>query len=343
MILACDVGGTKTLVALFEPRGAAFTLSRLESYPSREHPSLEDILARFLAATGGSAPECAGFGVAGAVIGGRAQVTNLSWAVDAARLAAELRLSSVALVNDLVANAWAVDHLGPGDLAGLKPGRAAPGGNVAVISAGTGLGEAALVRGGAARGETAALATEAGHADFAPRVAIEVDLLNYLSSKFGHVSYERILSGPGLVNVYQFLKDTGRGEEAAWLSEELKAGDPAPAISSAALTGRSPLCELALEIFLQVYGAEAGNLALRTMATGGVFVGGGIAPKVFAGLERGPAVQAKRFLGAFRGAFVEKGRFTSMLEAVPVQLILNDRAALLGAAHFASASAPAQR
>ena len=341
MILACDVGGTKTLVALFEPRGDAFALSRLESYPSRQHPSLEDILSLFLAASGSVEPECAGFGVAGAVIGGRAQVTNLEWGVDSARLAAALRLKSVALVNDLVANAWAVDHLGQADLAVLKPGKPAKGGNVAVISAGTGLGEAALVRGGAAGGVTAALATEAGHADFAPRVELEIDLLRYLGSKFGHVSYERILSGPGLVNVYHFLRDTGRGEEPAWLAAELAGGDPAPAISRAALSGRSPLCELALETFLEVYGAEAGNLALRTMATGGVFVGGGIAPKVFAGLDKAEPARTARFLDAFRDAFVDKGRFASMLQAVPVQLILNDRAALLGAAHFASASARA--
>jgi len=341
MILACDVGGTKTLVALFEPRGEALALSRLESYPSRGHPSLEAILKRFLAAAGSIEPECAGFGVAGAVIAGRAQVTNLAWGVDAVRLAAELHLPSVALVNDLVANAWAVDHLGTEDLAVLKPGTPAPGGNVAVISAGTGLGEAGLVRGGAAGGATAALATEAGHADFAPRVEVEIELLRYLGQRFGHVSYERILSGPGLVNVYQFLRDSGRGEEPAWLREELGKGDPAPAISRAALEERSPLCELALEIFLQVYGAEAGNLALRTMATGGIFVGGGIAPKVYAGLEKAAPARAKRFLGSFRDAFVQKGRFAAMLEAVPVRLILNDRAALLGAAHFARASARA--
>jgi glucokinase len=339
MILACDVGGTKTLVALFEPRGGALALSRLETYPSREHPSLEAILSRFLASGGSVQPECAGFGVAGAIIAGRAQVTNLEWGVDAARLAAELHLPKVALVNDLVANAWAVDHLGPDDLALLKPGEAAAGGNVAVISAGTGLGEAALVRGGAAGGATAALATEAGHADFAPRVEVEIELLRYLGSRFGHVSYERILAGPGLVNVYRFLRDSGRGDEPAWLAAELAAGDPAPAISHAAVSGRSPLCELALEIFLQVYGAEAGNLCLRTMATGGVFVGGGIAPKVFKALEK--VGQAGRYFAAFRNAFVDKGRFATMLEKVPVHLILNDRAALLGAAHFASASARA--
>lgn len=330
MVLAVDVGGTKTLVALFDARGGALALARLETYPSREHGSLEEILARFLA--GGARPTHAGFGVAGPVIGGKARITNLPWVIDAAALASALGLPRVALVNDLEANAWAVLRLGPGDLALLKPGQAAPDGSVAVVSAGTGLGEGALLRFG---GRAFALASEGGHADFAARGELEIALLRHLAAEFGHVSYERILSGPGLFNVYRFLRDTGRGEEPAWLAREIADGDPSAAVARAAAAGRSALCELALQTFLGVYGAEAGNAALRVVATGGVYLGGGIAPKLLGLFRDAEPARAARFLGAFHDGFVDKGRFRPMVEALPVQVIMNDRAALLGAAHAA--------
>ncbi len=335
MILACDVGGTKTLLALFQRRGDALEVARVESYRSREHATLDEIVAMFVG-SGSARVDAACFGVAGPVIAGRVQTTNLPWSVDAARLAGALGLPAVGLINDLEANAWAVERLEPRDLGLLKHGVAAPAGNVAVISAGTGLGEAALLR---ASGTTLSLATEGGHADFAPRADLEIDLLRHLRAELGRVSYERILSGGGLFNLYRFLRDRGRSEEPAWLAAELQSEDPAAVVSRAALAGRSSLCEEALEVFLGVYGAEAGNLALRTMATGGVYLGGGIAPKIFGGLEGADPALALRLTGSFCRAFVDKGRLAPLLEAIPVHIILNDRAALLGAAHVASRTA----
>jgi glucokinase len=271
------------------------------------------------------------------VIEGRVRTTNLPWTVDAAALARKLGLPGVGLLNDLEANAWAVEWLPPGDLSPIQEGAPGAAGNVAVMAAGTGLGEAALVRGG---GTTVSLASEGGHADFAPRQDVEVELLRHLRAKFGHVSYERVVSGPGLLNVYEFLRDSGRGEEPAWLAEDMRRTDPPAAISEAALAGKCALCELALDLFLGVYGAEAGNLALRTMATGGVYLGGGIAPKIFGRRPGHDPARSSRSVEAFRQAFVDKGRFGALLETIPVRVILNDKAALLGAARYASRAAP---
>lgn len=322
MILAGDVGGTKTLLGLFEP-GPPLRLVRAASFPSAAFASLGALVAAFV--PGGREPIiAAALGVAGPVRGTTAALPNVSWPVDAALLAAQLRIDAVALLNDLEASAWGLELLAEDELETLLPGAPAAEGNQAMISAGTGLGEAVLVRRGERR---TALATEAGHADLAPRTDLEIELLRWLRGRYGRVSWERVLSGPGLVNLHAFLAATGRGEEAAAVTAEIGAGaDPAAAISAAALDGRSGRCALALDLLAGLYGAEAGNLVLRALATGGVFLGGGIAPKLLPWLRRAP----------FREAFLDKGRLSPLLARTPVRVVLNERVALLGAARVAA-------
>jgi glucokinase len=320
MILAGDIGGTNTRLALFED-GDGLAPVRAETFPSREHASLAAIVRSFLS---GSAvrPDRACFGVAGAVRSGRVAATNLPWKLDAAALAAELSIGRVALLNDLEAAGWVVEALAPADVAVLQVGEPDPEGNGAVIAAGTGLGEAGLVFDGRRRRP---FASEGGHSDYSPRSEIEVELWRHLAARFGHASWERVVSGPGLVNVHAFLRDTGRGEEPAWLAEEMREGDPAAAVARAALARRSDLAARALEIFASAYGAAAGNLALHFAARAGVWIAGGIAPRVL------PALRAPGFLEAFR----DKGRFRPWLEKVPVRVVLDERAPLLGAARYA--------
>lgn len=322
MILAGDIGGTNARLALFEPGPEGPSLVALETYPSREHGGLEEIVRRFRERHR-EPVRAAALGVAGPVAGGRVVTTNLPWVVDAGALARVLGLGDVVLLNDLEALAWALDLLPAEATAELKPGAAAFAGSRALLAAGTGLGEATLAVVG---GRIAALASEGGHADFAPRTEVEIALLRWLTGRYGRVSYERVLSGPGLQDVYRFLREARGGTEPAGLAEELRSGDPAAAISAAALEGRSPACAEALDLFASVLGAEAGNLALRALATGGVYLGGGIAPRILPWLARPP----------FLAAFLAKGRLRSFLEDVAVHVILDDRAALLGAARRAT-------
>jgi glucokinase len=321
MILAGDIGGTNTRLALFERRGEDWRIRFEQTFPSRERPSLESTLEEFLAPhpvkiTGAS------FGIAGPVRIGRCEATNLPWVVDAKNVAKRLRLPRVGLVNDLVANAHGICLLGSRDLVTLNKGARNASGNRALISAGTGLGEAGLLWDGQAH---LPFASEGGHADFAPRNHLEMELLDYLMARHGRVSYERVLSGPGLANIYRFLRDSGKGQEPPWLAEQLGRGDPAPVISRLALAGESPLCSQALDLFVAIYGAEAGNHALKVMATGGVYLGGGIAPKIVARLKE----------PVFINAFKAKGRLGPLLLDIPVRVIMNPKTALLGAARHA--------
>jgi glucokinase len=333
MVLACDVGGTKTRLSLFDRAGDGLTLVRTEKYASREHDSLTAIVANFIGAE--TQPlTAAGFGVAGPVVNGRTRTTNLPWVVDAAELASQLSLPSVALLNDVETLAWSVEQLAPSDLLSLQQGESTPSGNLAIIAAGTGLGLSALVR---SESGTASVPSEGGHAEFAPRTDREVELWRGLHARFGHVSSERVLSGPGLHNIYEFVRDTHGGAEPGWLTEEMRAGDPSAAIANAGFDGRSPACTEALELFVGIYGAESGNWMLRTMAKGGVYLGGGIAPKLFARGTRG-AIDLRE---VFLLGFADKGRLRPLLESVPVHVILNDEAALLGSAHFALRTARA--
>jgi glucokinase len=321
MILAGDIGGTKTRLALFTTVGERLESLAEETFPSREHGGLDEIVRTFVSKQQVSVTH-AGFGVAGPVKHGRCETTNLPWVVDARQLARQLGIASVVLINDLEANAYGVATLEAKDFVILSPGAPDAEGNAAIIAAGTGLGEAGFYWDGA---QHHPFACEGGHGDFAPRNELELELLRYLLTRFTRVSYERVLSGPGLYNIYQFLRDTGRGKEPVWLAEELRQQDPAATISQAALTGRSALCVQALDLFVSLYGAEAGNLALKVMATGGLYVGGGIAPKIMQKLEDSTFVQA----------FIAKGRMRPLLEAMPVRVILNDKTALLGAARCA--------
>jgi glucokinase len=322
MILAGDVGGTSTRLACFELRAGRLHSLVEQTYPSRQHRGLDEIVRTFVAAHN-LTPRHACFGIAGPVRQGRVHATNLPWVVDAAGLAAALALPEVGLINDLEANAHGILALEPHDFAVLNAGAADAAGNVAVISAGTGLGEAGMFWDGKALHP---FACEGGHTDFGPRDDLEADLLLYLRQRYGHVSYERILSGPGLHNLYDFLRDTRRGEESAEVRERLQREDPAAVISELALAGRCSLCVQALDRFVSLYGAEAGNLALKIMAHGGVYIGGGIAPKILAKMQS----------PAFLQAFTAKGRMKPLLEAMPVRVVLNDSAALLGAARWSA-------
>jgi glucokinase len=323
VILAGDIGGTKTLLALFDEAGGALELQRDATYPSQESASLEAILARFLGGTP-TAVRAACFGVPGVVTDGHSETTNLPWTLDERDLAQRIGAPRVKLLNDLEAAAYGMLHLQPQELAPLNTGvDSGRRGNIAVIAAGTGLGEAMLIWDGSTY---LPVASEGGHADFAPRTDQELDLQRYLRSKFtGHVSYERVLTGPGLHNVYNFLRDSNFAPEPAWLAAELTTGDPSAIIAENGLAGRDPLCVAALDLFVGAYGAEAGNMALRCLAVGGVFLGGGIAPKLL------PALRS----GGFMRAFTSKGRFAELLQRIPVNVALNPRAPLLGAARYA--------
>ncbi len=325
MVLAGDVGGTHTRLALLaaggeEPRS-------VEVYGSRDHESLEEMLRAFL----GAHPtelEAATVGVAGPVRDGRTQAVNLAWPVEAAGLADVLGLdrARVSVINDLEANAWGLRALGDADLTVLNEGDPDEDGTVALVSAGTGLGEAFVTHGPYG---PAAQASEGGHVDFAPRDERQEELRRWLARSEGHVSYERVCSGMGLLSIYEFLRARAGEPEPAWLAEERAAGSDGPAITRAGLERRDRIASEALDLMISIYGAQAGNLALTVLATGGVYLGGGIAPRIVDRLRE----------GGFMEAFVAKGRMSGLLEQMPVRVILNDRAPLLGAGLHAAAHA----
>ncbi len=321
MILAGDIGGTKTVIGLFEGTGNRVRGVRDETFSSQSHGTLEDILDRFLAGVSRPSLDAACFGVAGPVIQGRSKITNLQWELDERKLAEALQVPRAKLLNDLEAAAYGMLHLDPTDLCQLQPGLKRDG-NIAVIAAGTGLGEAILYWDGTRHHP---IASEGGHADFAPQTDLEMELLIYLRREFGHVSYERLLSGPGLFNIYRFLRDSGFAVEPEWLRDRIAQGDPGAMVSQIGLAGEHPLCTRALDLFISVYGAEAGNLVLKALAVGGVYVGGGIAPKIL----------PKLLDGTFIHAFTDKGRFAELLQTIEVKVALNPRAPLIGAANYA--------
>jgi glucokinase len=323
MLLAGDIGGTKTKLAIFSIEGGPRSPLAKATFPSARYDSLEAIAAEFLAQTDHPIDR-ATFGVAGPVVGGRATITNLPWVIDEAQLETELGLSNAHLMNDLVAVAHAVPFLQPSDLHALSEGEAIHGGTIAVVAPGTGLGEAFLTWDGA---RYIAYPSEGGHVDFAPTNELEIGLLRYLQPRFDHVSYERICSGIGMPNIYAYLKESGYADEPAWLAEKLaQVDDPTPVIATTALDEERTceLCVAALDMFVSILGTEAGNLALKVLATGGVYLGGGIPPRILPALEK----------GSFMESFLRKGRFADLLERMPVHVILNSEAALLGAACY---------
>jgi glucokinase len=323
MILAGDIGGTKTVLALCDD---ALAIVREGVYPGADHPSLEAILDRFLSPDDLRDLTGACFGVAGPVVGGTAKITNLPWTIDAAPLAAKLG-APVWLLNDLQATALGALVLPATAFAVLQAAPAPiPGATIAVIAPGTGLGEALLVSDGR---RYRALPSEGGHADFAPGTDDEIELLRYLRRLHGsHVSYERVLSGAGIGDLYDFVRSITGTAEPPWLTAELAASDRNAVISRTALAGRDAACVRALDMFVEILGAEAGNLALRGLATGGVVIGGGIPPKIL------PALQHPRFLERFSA----KGRFAAWARSLDVRVTLEPRAALFGAAHHAVTS-----
>jgi glucokinase len=320
-VLAGDIGGTKTNLAVFTSEAGLRAPLAEATFPSGDYPSLEVLVREFLFRVEAKVDR-ASFGVAGPVVNGQAKITNLPWVMDEANLAKALGLSSVHLLNDLLALAHAVPFLSEHDLYVLNKGHAVSGGAIAVVAPGTGLGEAYLTWDGT---KYRAYASEGGHADFAPTNAIETGLLQYLLNRFEHVSYERVCSGIGLLNIYAYLKDSGYAEEPDWLAERLvTAHDRVPVIIKAALDEERPckLCQAALNLFTSILGAEVGNMALKVMASGGVYLGGGIPPRILLALQSGPFMEALR----------SKGRMSKLMEEIPVRVILNPKVALLGAA-----------
>jgi glucokinase len=324
MILAGDVGGTKVHLALYDFVNGELGHTRDKQFPAKEYSGLEEIVREFLGADRVSA---ACFGVPGPVRDGRLRLTNLPWTLDSRGLAAALAIDHVFLINDLEANGYGVAELSADQIFTLNEGDASQVGNRALLAAGTGLGEGYLVWNGH---HHIPYPSEGGHADYAPRNEDEIDLLRYLKQKYnGRISFERVVSGMGLTNVYEFLREVRGVEEPAWLAERMAAEDPNAVITELALAAKSEICEKALDMFVSAYGAEAGNLALKVLSVGGLYVGGGIAPRILEKLKD----------GTFIKAFTDKGRLSQLLVNMPVRVILESRAALLGAAAYAEARA----
>ena len=324
MILAGDIGGTNARLAYFQPSNGHLKLVSERVFPSREHKELGEIAVQFVEESG-TRPDVACFGIAGPVRHGRVETSNLPWVVEQSELAKQLHVPATFLINDLEASAWGVGGLDDSDLVPLNNVKEKAVGNQAVIAPGTGLGEAGLFWDGSRH---RVFACEGGHTDFAPINDLQIELLRFLQARFGHVSYERILSGPGLVNVYEFLRASGNDSENQELRHEIDAGDAAAAISKAAMNRTSILAEKSLELWIAVYGAEASNLALKVMATGGLFLAGGISPKILSRLQD----------SLFMQNFLDKGRMRALIEAIPVCVVTNDKAGLLGAARCAAQS-----
>ncbi len=329
-VLAGDIGGTKTLLAICEVTEAAGGAPRVEvvaknRYPSNEFPGLSAICRAFAQELSRPLPSHAGFGVAGPVVGGRCHTTNLPWVLDQKELAQTLVIESARLANDFYTLALGIPSVAAKDLATINEGERDPGGPFAIIGAGTGLGEAIEIAG--PHGQREVLASEGGHATFAPRTDLEIGVLRFLARRHGHVSWERVLSGDGLVNLVEGIAEV-TGKQLVPVLREIIARDrkDAPAAVTTAARQGDPLCKQALELFCALYGAEAGNLALKSLSTGGVYVAGGIAPRILDWLTN----------GHFRDAFVDKGRMRPLLEKIPVQVVLETEAGLLGAAVLAA-------
>jgi glucokinase len=321
MILAGEIGATRARMAAFQTEGNKLQCVVEKTYKSLEHGGLSEIISAFVR-NEGVPVHSACFGVAGPVRAGRSKISNLEWTIDSRELASQLKLTSVGLLNDLEAYAYGVDALESKDFVTLSQGVEDAEGNRAVISARTGLGVAGLFWDGFRHHP---FACEGGHMDFAPKNDLEIELAQYLRKKYEHVSCERILSGPGIKNIYDFLLDSKKALEPDWLREQVSAAkDPPALISQLALEHRAEICEQALSIFVSVYGSETGNCALNFMATGGVFIGGSIAAKIV------PKMQDPLFMKSF----LDKGRMRGLLSDMPVKIIVNDAAGLIGAARY---------
>jgi glucokinase len=321
MILAGDIGATRTRLAAFQTEGNRLQCVVEKIYMSQQYAGLSEILPQFIRGEG-IPVHGACFGVAGPVRSGRSKISNLPWTIDSRELSKQLKLHSVGLLNDLEAYAYGIDALESKDFITLSEGSEDAEGNRAVISARTGLGVAGLYWDGFRHHP---FACEGGHADFAPRDELQMELLAYLQKKYGRISCERILSGPGIRNIYEFLRDAHKAEEPAWLRERINAAQDVPAlISQLAMEGKAPICDQTLTIFVSVFGAETGNCALRYMTTGGIYIGGSIAAKIVSRMKD----------PVFMQSFLDKGRMETLLKDMPVKIILNDDCGLIGAARY---------
>ncbi len=326
IILAGDIGGTHTRLGLFTAGRKRPHLKTEETFPSQDARGLEEIIERFLAKHGEDITGAC-FGIAGPVEKNRTKTTNLPWEVVGSKIRERFGFQHVRLINDVAATIRAVPLLASKEILSLNRGRSNREGAVGLVAPGTGLGEALMVW---VDGRVVAMPTEGGHADFAPTNEREIDLWRYFKERFGHVSIERVVSGPGLTHIYTWLKETSTYEEPAWLSKALKESDAPEVISNAALNGKDPLCSEVLDLFVSILGRVCGNLALTGLTLGGLYLGGGIPPRILRALKK----------DIFMQAFTDKGRFRDLLSKIPVRVILNDKAALLGAADCALSSPP---
>jgi len=329
MILAGDVGGTKVHLALYNFANGRLQPLRDQKFPAHEFASLDDVVNTFLGSGSEKRAEivAACFGCPGPVRDGRLKLTNLPWILDTRDLVKSLRIPHIFLINDLEATGYGIPELAPESIFSLHAGDSNAVGNEGLMAAGTGLGEALLIWEGT---QHRPIPSEGGHCDFAARSNREIALLEYLRSTLkGRVSWERVVSGIGIKNIYAFLRDVEKINEPGWLHDRMQAEDPNAVIGQCAEDGSSSLCFETMKIFAGAYGAEAGNIALKVLATGGMYLGGGIAPKILKTLKNGTFLQA----------FLDKGRLSPLLESIPVRVILDDTCALLGAAAFAEARA----
>ena len=325
MILAGDVGGTKVHLALYDFANGRLRYTREERFPAKEYSGLEEIVKEFIRADEVTA---ACFGVPGPVRHGRLRLTNLPWTLDCHELTVNLGIQHVFLINDLEANGYGIAELTPDQIHTLSEGDTGQIGNRALIAAGTGLGEGLLIWNGHMH---IPYPSEGGHADYSPRNEDEIDLLRFLKQKYhGRISWERVVSGMGMTNIYEFLRDVRGMEVPSWLAEEIASvEDPNRVITEAGLAAKAEICERTLDMLVSAYGAEAGNLALKVMSVSGLYLGGGIAPRLLEKLKD----------GTFLRAFQDKGRLSQLLINIPVRVILESRAAVLGAAAYAEARA----
>lgn len=319
LCLAGDIGGTKTNLGLFSLGEERPVLEDLGEYPSAEASGLNELVERFLSRRGTPTVSSACFGIAGPVADGRAKATNLPWVVSEADMARRFEWERIRLINDLTATAYSVSMLRDSELHVLNSAEPDPEGTIGLVAPGTGLGIGLIA---VKDGRHSPLPSEGGHAEFAPKDRREIDLLLHLLNSMPHVSIERVASGPGLFTIYSWLREYRGYPEPDWLTQRIEKGDPSEVVSEAGLVDRDPVAVEALELFVSIIGSAAGNLALTAMTTGGVYLGGGICPKILPLLQK----------GHFMKSFTAKGRFTDLLRSIPVKVILNDKAALLGAA-----------
>jgi glucokinase len=327
MVLGGDVGGTKVHLALYAFEAGRLIRMRSERFPAGEFATLDAVVEEFLGPEDRNQIIAACFGVPGPVRDGRLKLTNLPWHLDTRDLSKSLRIEHISLINDLEANGYGIPELAPESIFTLAHGDPAAAGHRGLISAGTGLGQALLIWDGRTHRP---IPSEGGHCDFAARNDREVKLFEYLHRTVkGRVSWERVVSGMGIQNIYAYLRDVEKLEEPSWLRDRMVAEDPNAVIGTCAEDGSSELCRETIRMFVSAYGAESGNLALKVLALGGIYLGGGIAPKMLKTLQS----------GGFMEAFLDKGRLSPVLEAIPVRVILDDTCALLGAGAYAEARA----